>query len=165
MSNMTVKRIKHLSAEELAHLAAESKRDGFRFLQRLIEEYESGINTFNQHGEALFGIYNDQQLIAIGGVNKDPFTSKEGVGRLRRCYVSSKYRRLGIGTLLVKNVISHARNHFHTLVLYTDTSEGDRFYRSLGFSKVESKNATHVYHLEESNRIAEKKSRGFTGRK
>lgn len=153
MSNMIVKRIKHLLAEELAHLAAESKRDGFRFLQRLIEEYESGTNTFNQHGEALFGIYDDQQLIAIGGVNKDPFASKEGAGRLRRFYVSSQYRRQGIGALLVKNVISHAQNHFYTLVLYTDTPEGDRFYRSLGFSKVESKTATHVYQLEESNSL------------
>nr|WP_235190072.1 GNAT family N-acetyltransferase [Bacillus gaemokensis] len=39
--------------------------------------------------------------MALGGLNIDPFSSEQEIGRLRRFYVSRDYRRKGIGKLLL----------------------------------------------------------------
>ncbi|PWW20714.1 hypothetical protein DFO73_1145 [Cytobacillus oceanisediminis] len=49
-------KIDHLLILDLNSLLAESKSEGFRFLSRLIDEYQSGINTFSDRGEGLFGV-------------------------------------------------------------------------------------------------------------
>ncbi|MFH5781804.1 hypothetical protein [Heyndrickxia oleronia] len=50
--------INHLLKHDLSDIILESKQDGFRFLQRLLEEYRSGANTFNQPGEGIFGAFH-----------------------------------------------------------------------------------------------------------
>ncbi|CAG9623310.1 GNAT family N-acetyltransferase [Sutcliffiella rhizosphaerae] len=74
-------------------------------------------------------------LVAIGGLNKDPFSNELYIGRLRRFYVSKEYRRNGIGSFLVKKIIDEAKKNYKILVLHTDTEQADNFYTSLGFTK------------------------------
>lgn len=74
-------------------------------------------------------------LVAIGGLNKDPFSDGQNIGRLRRFYVDKEYRRNGIGSLLVKSIIDEAKRYYKILVLHTDTEQADRFYSSIGFTK------------------------------
>ncbi|HCX5354411.1 TPA: GNAT family N-acetyltransferase, partial [Escherichia coli] len=74
-------------------------------------------------------------LIAIGGLNIDPFSNEQKIGRLRRFYVSRDYRRNGLGRLLLKKIICDAKNYYKVLVLHTDTEQADNFYTSFGFSK------------------------------
>ncbi|MCK0471888.1 GNAT family N-acetyltransferase [Halalkalibacter sp. APA_J-10(15)] len=117
-------------------LVKQSKQDGFRFLERLINDYENGSNTFNDFGEVLFGVFNEEDvLVAIGGLNKDPYSNEKSIGRLRRFYVSKEYRRNGVGSLLVKKMIDEAKRYYNILVLHTDTEQADKFYTSLGFLK------------------------------
>ncbi|WP_257391692.1 GNAT family N-acetyltransferase [Mesobacillus jeotgali] len=133
-----IRQIKKLLDLELDDLVTQSKKEGFRFVERLINDYENGTNTFSNFGEALYGVFSgDGALVAIGGLNNDPFTSKRGIGRLRRFYVLKEYRRNGIGSLLVKRMMEEARNYYRILVLRTDTQQGDDFYASIGFTKGE----------------------------
>ncbi|WP_318245838.1 GNAT family N-acetyltransferase [Bacillus tianshenii] len=130
--------IRNLDTVDLSLLLEESKKEGYRFLERLVHEYQAGTNTFKNPGECLYGVLDDKNvLLAIGGLNVDPYCGNQGVGRLRRFYVSAKYRRTGVGSNLLKAIISRARTHFKVLVLHTDTEQGDRFYLSQGFEKEE----------------------------
>lgn len=149
MEEFKVKPLSNLFYSELTHLVKESKKEGFRFLERLVNDYETGANKFNKPGESLYGLFNKEGvLIAIGGLNLDPFSKEEKVGRLRRFYVSKNYRRIGLGRILLSQIICDAKNFYNVLVLHTDTEQGDKFYTSLGFSKEKIYlNSTHYLSL------------------
>jgi GNAT superfamily N-acetyltransferase len=151
--NVDIRKIVDLSKEELSTLLNESKEEGFRFVETLLEEHINGQNTFNKHGEVLYGVYDSNGLlIAIGGLNKDPYTNNNQIGRIRRFYVQKDYRRKGIGQLLVKQLLSHAKNYYSIVVLNTDTKQADNFYVSLGFIKqAKYPNSTHFLELKKMN--------------
>lgn len=144
-----VKQMEVLDSREVSHLVQESKGAGFRFLEKLVNDFENGTNTFNKQGESLFGVFNKYGvIIAIGGLNSDPFANNPGIGRLRRFYVANDYRRSGIGTLLLNMIISEARNHYKVLVLHTDTEQAAIFYSANGFCKsCDYPNSTHYINL------------------
>ncbi|HWL24451.1 MAG TPA: GNAT family N-acetyltransferase [Ureibacillus sp.] len=136
MEKFEVKHINNLMNFDLVSLVKKSKEEGFRFVERLLNEYQNGSNTFNHLGEGLFGVFNEEGvLVAIGGLNKDPYSNGQNIGRLRRFYVDKEYRRNGIGSLLVKSIIDEAKRYYKILVLHTDTEQADRFYSSIGFTK------------------------------
>lgn len=136
MEKYEVRYINNLLDYDLESVVKQSKEDGFRFVERLINDYKNGSNTFNQIGEGLFGVFNEEGvLVAIGGLNKDPFSNEQYIGRLRRFYVDKEYRRSGIGSLLVKKIINEAKRFYKILVLHTDTDQADQFYSSIGFTK------------------------------
>lgn len=150
MGKYEVKQIKNLLNFNLDSLVKQSKEDGFRFVDRLVNDYKNGINTFSHFGEGLFGVFNESGvLIAIGGLNIDPFSNEHFIGRLRRFYVSKEYRRNGVGSLLVKRIIDEAKKIYKILVLQTDTEQADKFYTSIGFSKGNLyPNSTHFMKLK-----------------
>ncbi|MDM5336319.1 GNAT family N-acetyltransferase [Fictibacillus enclensis] len=150
MEQFTVKQMDNLNEVNITHLVEESKREGFRFLDRLMHDYQNSSNTFDQPGESLWGVFDpDGQCVAIGGLNCDSYSNETSVGRLRRFYVACEFRRLGLGTLLLKRIIHEANHHFHTLVLHTDTERGDLFYTSFGFvQETRYAHSTHCLRLE-----------------
>ncbi|MFF2754899.1 GNAT family N-acetyltransferase [Psychrobacillus sp. NPDC058041] len=134
LEKFKVKRIQNLITAELVQLVEESKQDGFRFLERLVNEFENGTNTFTKPGEYLYGVYMDEgKLIAVGGLNRDPYSNNQNIGRLRRFYVAKEYRRSGVGKLLLNEIISDAKNYFEIIVLHTDTEQATKFYSAFGF--------------------------------
>ncbi|KOO51387.1 GNAT family N-acetyltransferase [Viridibacillus arvi] len=136
MEKYEIKQINNLLNFDIDGLVKQSKADGFRFVERLVNDYKNGSNTFNHIGEGLFGVFNEEGvLVAIGGLNKDSFSNEQSIGRLRRFYVSKAYRRNGIGSLLVKRIIEEAKKYYKIIVLHTDTEQADKFYSSIGFSK------------------------------
>ncbi|MGE7920020.1 GNAT family N-acetyltransferase [Viridibacillus sp. NPDC093762] len=136
MGKYEVKQINNLLNFDFDSLVKQSKEDGFRFVERLVNDYKNGSNTFNHFGECLFGVFNEEGLlVAIGGLNKDPFSNEHSIGRLRRFYVNKAYRRNGIGSLLVKRIIEKAKKYYKIMVLHTDTEQADKFYTSMGFLK------------------------------
>ena len=50
----TITRITDLDTTSLQRLRVESLQEGFRFIERLCEEWASGANRFDAPGEALF---------------------------------------------------------------------------------------------------------------
>lgn len=136
-----------LLGEEIAPLVIEAEREGHRFVRRLQHEWNSGENRFEALGEFLLSAYIDGRLVAIGGLNIDPYSSAASVGRLRHVYVSSVARRLGVGTLLIKRVMNEAARTFATLRLRTTTTEAAAFYERLGFLATNEEHATHIIEL------------------
>ncbi|HHT7170633.1 TPA: GNAT family N-acetyltransferase [Bacillus cereus] len=137
MKNMHIQQIENLMKYEFKYLVQESKEEGVKFLKKLINEYENELNTFNKSGECLYGIFQGEKLIGIGGLNADPYTENNKIGRLRRFYIAKDYRRIGLGKLLLNKLLSHAEKYFKVVVLHTDTKQGDVFYTANGFVKRE----------------------------
>lgn len=140
--------IRTLSAlpEEILVLEAEAVAEGFRFLTRLVAEWSSGANRFDQPGECLLGVFSNGQLIAVGGLSHDPCAGPE-VGRLRRVYVAQASRGRQVGKALVGQLLARAAQSFHVVRLSTDTHEGASFYLRCGFEPVQDEHATHAKSL------------------
>ncbi|WP_406687942.1 GNAT family N-acetyltransferase [Rossellomorea vietnamensis] len=149
MGKYRVITITNLLEQDLHTLVQESKEEGFRFVERLLNDYREGTNRFNKQGEALYGIYNEENdLVAVGGLNVDPSSAE--TGRVRRFYVKKECRNEGVGTLLLKQIILDARRSFSVLILHTDTEKADHFYTSFGFTRGNQyPNATHYLDIGE----------------
>lgn len=128
-------------------LRAEAAGEGFNFVENLIADWRSGKNRFARPGEVFLGVFQANDLFAIGGLNLDPYVNREGVGRLRHLYVKPSARRTGVGSALVRQVLHHAASTFHLVRLRTDTPEAGEFYIRLGFCPVQDETATHVMSL------------------
>jgi len=126
-------KISTLPINEIQPLIQKSTQEGFEFVERLSIEFQEGINQFNKPGEALFAAYAHTDLIAIGGLNQDPYVQKQKTGRVRHLYVLPDFRRQGIGKQIMMLIISEAKKHFHLLTLRTFNPDADKFYRHLGF--------------------------------
>lgn len=135
MNNWVLAREESLP-DGIDELARSARNEGFRFLDRLIGDHRSGDNTFARPGEVLFAAREGGRLVAIGGLNVDPFDSNGNTGRLRRLYVDPTCRGRGLGKDLVRALENVAAQHFETLRLFTDDANAARFYRFLGYSEV-----------------------------
>ena len=129
-------------------LRAESEQAGLRFLRRLADDWASGVNRFHRPGEALFAARMGDELVAVGGLNVDPYATTPRVGRVRHVYVLSGYRRSGIGRQLVAEIIGAARGRFDSLRLSTANPDAARLYERLGFRpSCDDTHCTHVLEL------------------
>ena len=134
---------------DIEPLIAESEAEGFRFLARLRREYLDGATRFGGVGETLLGVYAGAELVALGGLTRDPYDADPRVGRVRHVYVALAHRRNGAGRLLVSALVDAARGHFHRLTLRTDTEAAARFYSAIGFSAIDGgPTRTHVLDLD-----------------
>ena len=133
---------------DLRPLLEASLAEGFRFVERLRDEWTSGVNRFANPGEAFFAARHQACLAGFCGLNRDPFSTDPAVGRLRHLYVAARYRRQGVGRALVQHALAGAAEHFALVRVRTDTREADLFYRALGFSRpLSSRDATHELRL------------------
>lgn len=146
---MHINKIIDLCKVDFSSLVDESRKEGFRFLDRLVNEYKNGTNNFKKPSEALYGVYTHEGiLIGIGGLNIDLNTNGQKVGRVRRFYISKNFRRKGIGQFLLNEIVKEAKGNFDVLVLYTDTPQASQFYTSFGFlEKSVYPKATHMMEL------------------
>lgn len=142
---MNLQQLIHLPPQ-MANLEKEAVAEGFRFLTRLISEWNSGTNRFDAPGEALMAAYLNQRLVGIAGLSVDPFTH-DRTGRLRRVYVAPASRGQQVGRRLVNALLAHAVLHFESVRLYTDTSEGSAFYLRCGFTRTDDAHATHTVQI------------------
>ena len=103
--NITIDKAEQLPTQ-IQELAKQAQKEGFQFVDRLIEEYESGKNRFNQPGEFLLFVYDDEKLIACGGLNQQWNENEidNRIGRVRRFYVLPKYRKHGVGKQLLQHL-------------------------------------------------------------
>jgi ribosomal protein S18 acetylase RimI-like enzyme len=137
-------------ADRLRPLIAESERQGFAFVRRLVEEWGSGINRFDRPGEVLFAARAGDDLVGVCGLNVDPHADDPRIGRVRHLYVLVPYRRAGVGEQLVTDVIETARGHFARLHLRTTSAAAARLYERLGFRPTPGAQHSHVLDLEAS---------------
>ena len=58
--NITIDQAEQLPAQ-IHELSKQAQKEGFDLIDRLIEEYDSGKNQFNQPGEFLLFVYDDEK--------------------------------------------------------------------------------------------------------
>lgn len=133
---------------DLLDLAGQAETEGHRFMRRLVNEWRSGANRFDQPGEVLLAAYAAAGPVGLGGLNRDPYAASTATGRLRHLYVAINARRGRVGSLLVRTLLGRARSHFAVVRLRTKTPEGPPFYARLGFETTDEDAATHRIRLD-----------------
>ena len=124
-----------------------SEKEGFKFLTRLKNDWISGVNRFDKKNEKLYQIEIGKKIVAIGGINDNPYNENGKVGRIMHVYVLSKYRNRGIGRKLVLYLIEVSIGKYEKITLRTDTEEASKFYESIGFERIKSKISSHQFIL------------------
>jgi GNAT superfamily N-acetyltransferase len=127
----------------IEQMQQEARNEGYQFLETLVEEWLSGENRFDKKGEALCGHLDGGNLIAVGGLNCDPFLGDPGVGRIRRVYVRQAWRNCGVGGALLDHLLCVARQHFLCVRLRAENQAAARLYERKGFKPISSPSATH----------------------
>jgi GNAT superfamily N-acetyltransferase len=146
--SMTAIRAIPLPIPGIEELRAEARAEGYNLIDTLLEDWSTGANRFDGPGEILMGSIKHDALIAVGGLNRDPFAGDPTIGRIRRVYVRSAWRNLGIGRTLVTTLIDHARKHFRSVHLRAENPGAARLYERLGFVPLDDPHATHLLHLD-----------------
>jgi ribosomal protein S18 acetylase RimI-like enzyme len=113
-------------------------------MDRLEREWADGSNRFGHAGECLLGLFEGATLIAVGGVSRDPYVGDHSTGRIRHVYVRPKWRRTGLATRLMRELMSRRAPAFTRVRLRTHNPAARRLYEGLGFQPVEETDATHV---------------------
>lgn len=144
---LEIQRTRYLPTQEFTEILAESKMAGFRAIERLVTDWETGINRFDRPGEALFIARKGDRILGVCGLNRDPYTDFSQIGRVRRLYVMQDNRRQGIGQILVHQVIEVAKLSFDRLHVRTTNPIAAQFYQSLGFMLCHDESATHTLNL------------------
>ena len=128
--------IRAKSIDSLAALAECARAEGFRMVDRLLEEWHSGLHRYDADSEPLLLVHFGQEVVGVGGITRQ----NTETGRLRRVYVSPMFRRQGVGSVLVEELIRLARPHYKSIVLKTEDAPAAAFYESHGFSRFEGEN-------------------------
>lgn len=133
---MPIPRIEQLQAEALG--------EGYNFIDTLVDDWISGRNRFDAPGEILCGHLDHGMLVAVGGLNCDPFAGDPEIGRVRRVYVQAAWRNRGVGRALVTALVTEARKQFRCVRLRAETAGAARLYERLGFVPIANPDATHI---------------------
>lgn len=128
---------------DIGILLQASRAERFDFVERLVRDWESGSNRFDRQGEVLLEVRLAARLVAVGGLNVDPYIDDPAVGRVRHVYVLPSARRAGVGSVLVTSLVAHARGRFTRVRLRLGTPSGAPFYEALGFDPTDEAGATH----------------------
>jgi len=128
-------------------LLAEAQAEGYGFIKTLAEEWASAENRFDATGETLCGAFDNNDLIAVGGLNIDPFAQNPEIGRIRKVYVRPAWRSQGIGRALMLTLIEEARKGFRSVRLRAENAGAARLYERLGFTPIDDPGASHILHF------------------
>ena len=140
---MTLRPLATGDVPALRVLAAESEREGFRFLVRFLERLTQGSEMLDAPTVTYLGCFDGGTLVGIGGVTPDPYDPNVDVGRVRHVYISQPHRRRGYGRQLVHALEDEARGRFTVLRLRTDTAAAASFYEQLGYTAAGEATASH----------------------
>jgi GNAT superfamily N-acetyltransferase len=128
----------------IEQLQTEARDEGYNFIETLMLEWASGKNRFDAAGEILCGHLDEGLLVAVGGLNRDPFAGRPDVGRIRRVYVRKTWRNKGIGRMLVSTLVEEARRNFRCVRLRAENADAARLYEEIGFEPLVDPAATHT---------------------
>jgi GNAT superfamily N-acetyltransferase len=128
----------------IEQLQREALDEGYKFIERLVAEWSSGENRFNAPGEILCGCMDQGVLVAVGGLNRDPFVALSDVGRIRRVYVRPAWRNKGIGEALITTLVENAQKTFRCVRLRAEDRRAAQLYERIGFSPNPDSSATHL---------------------
>ena len=124
-------------------LSRVAEAEGFRFVTRFADECANGGVQLDSPGEYFCGVFEEGDLVALGGVTLDPYVDDAGVGRVRHVFVRPEFRARGVGRMLVDRLEARAQNRYTRLRLRTDRAAAAAFYERLGYRAISNDTATH----------------------
>ena len=124
-------------------LSRVAEAEGFRFVTRFADECANGGVQLDSPGEYFCGVFEEGDLVALGGVTPDPYVDDAGVGRVRHVFVRPEFRARGVGRMLVDTLEARAQNRYTRLRLRTDRAAAAAFYERLGYRAISNDSATH----------------------
>jgi GNAT superfamily N-acetyltransferase len=130
---LIIARLEDLPLDRFAELLVESEASGYRFLRRVVDEWQSGANRFARPGEALLIAEMNNRWVGVCGLSIDPYLDDPRIGRVRNVYVLAGCRRARIGRRLVEEAIALAQGRFDRLRLRAEEDGPARLYESIGF--------------------------------
>ncbi|MGE0047292.1 MAG: GNAT family N-acetyltransferase [Hyphomonadaceae bacterium] len=127
---------------DLSTLRAEARAEGYRHMERLADEWESGAQRFDKPGEALFAVFMEGEVAGIGGVTREPNEPDGAVLRARRLYVRPAYRKLGVGRAIAGAIVQEAFDEAPALYVNvsaggSDSQAASVFWERMGFERVD----------------------------
>jgi len=138
--NILIQQVDQLPAQ-IQDLAVVAEKEGFHFIQRLVDEFQQGSNRFNRHGEFLLVAFDGDKLVACGGLNiqisedgdtKQNKETQHKIGRVRRFYVLPEYRNTGLGKSLLLELEKRAKSNFSALCLSSE-KDAAPFYQKQNY--------------------------------
>jgi GNAT superfamily N-acetyltransferase len=130
---------------ELSLLANQARDEGYRHLERLITDWNSGEMRFSRPGEALLAAFLADELVGVGGLSVEP--KLQNALRMRRFYVLPQHRGQSIGRRLAETLMRRAAGSASALTLHAGNDKAAGFWERLGFGKVSDDGFTHVLWL------------------
>jgi GNAT superfamily N-acetyltransferase len=143
--NILIQQVDQLP-EQIQDLAIVAEKEGFQFIQRLVDEFKQGKNRFDRHGEFLLVAFDGEKLVACGGLNiqmsedseaKQHVETQHKIGRVRRFYVLPEYRKTGLGKRLLQDLEKRAKANFSALCLNSE-KDAAPFYQKQNYVFVEN---------------------------
>jgi GNAT superfamily N-acetyltransferase len=132
--------------QQVHSLAIEARREGYRFLDRLIDEWSDGSNSFDRDGECLLMVFIGKVPAGIGGLTAEPRIA--GALRMRRFYIHPSARGQGIGRMLADALIGRARQMTTLLTVHSGTGDASAFWQALGFQECLGDGYSHLLRLD-----------------
>lgn len=132
----------------VAALAGEARGEGFTHIDRLAANWRNGSNRFDRQGEILLAAWSGAAVVAVGGLNIDPYVSNSRVGRVRHLFVISEQRRNGVGRSLVAELLLRAHGCFDAIRVRAARGDAPYFYDALGFERIDEPNASHILRIK-----------------
>ena len=129
--------------EDFDDLVAEASGEGVRNMALLAEGWRAG-ERFQGDGEALFAAFLAGTLAGIGGMSIET-SANEPARRLRRFYVSPRFRRQGVATALSAALIHEGLDSVGLLTVNAAASPAaGPFWEKQGFTADATGPWTHV---------------------
>lgn len=140
---MIIRALRTDDVDQIRRLAEQSREEGFTFLVRMLGDLESGQLSLDDTQQFFLGVFEHDELLAVGGVTPDPYVDRTDTGRIRHVFVKQSERRGGIGRFLLAALEERACRQFDILRLRTDTTAAARFYERIGYDVTSEADATH----------------------
>lgn len=139
----TVKPVSNDLPPDLSDLQADAAREGYGFIDRLVNDWASKAVRFDKPGEALLIARQCGSIAGIGGVTEDPFVAN--ALRMRRFYIRPGFRRRGIAQALAKVLLDAAIQTGRPITINAGTAVAPAFWESLGCIPVNAEHHTHIW--------------------
>ena len=127
--------------DDIDRLRAASLAEDQRHVARLIDEWATGTQCFDQPGEALLAATGSAGSVAIGGMTRDPWVP--GALRMRRFYVLPSARRRGIAERLARTLID--RSPTTPITAHAPSPLAITFWQAMGFQPCVAENHNLIF--------------------
>lgn len=124
-------------------LRQEAALEGYKFIDRLVAEWNGQAFRFDREHELLLGAWDDTDLAGIGGITHDP--ELPGSLRMRRFYVRKCYRGRGIANVLATRLLTLNDSNAKPIYVNAGYPQASSFWESVGFVKHPHAGHTHAW--------------------